>query len=128
MLARSLILLLIVEDGTFQKSYYKKYTLISFVFSNFTMILILLTKVVIFYIQVTIVQVGISRHEDLDKFAPGSCLIILNLLNISLYNLPGLYLDKKRNRYWCRSWKGVRKSKNGKTYIKDDKCTWCRAL
>lgn len=64
-LDKSLLLLPTIQDLVFQEIDSKKYTFMSLSFSNFKMVFTLLIETVIFYIQVTIVKIGILRLEQL---------------------------------------------------------------
>lgn len=59
MLHLSLILVPIIKDAVFQESCSKIYVFMSLGSNNFKIILALLRKVVAFYMQVTIVQIGV---------------------------------------------------------------------
>lgn len=61
--------------------------LVSLGFDSFKMIIALLTKVVIFYIQVTIVEMRVLVFEKLIGVIFKVYWVILDLLNISLYKL-----------------------------------------
>lgn len=48
------ILLPIIQNTVFKKSYHKKYIFITFCFSNFKKVFILLAKIITFYIKIII--------------------------------------------------------------------------
>lgn len=68
-----LILLLLIENVVFQEVRSKKYMLISQKDNNFKIVLVLLKKVVVFYMQIAIVKVGILVLERSIKIIPRTC-------------------------------------------------------
>ena len=53
------ILLPTIEDIIFQKQNIKRYALIIFGYSSLKIVFVLLTKVVIFYVQITIIKIRV---------------------------------------------------------------------
>lgn len=57
------MLLLLVENAIFQKTYSKKYLLIFYKSSNLKIIFALLAKVITFYVQISIIKSRIVKLE-----------------------------------------------------------------
>lgn len=70
MLNVDLVLLPTIENMVFEKVRSRRYALVSLSFSCFKMVFGLLTKVVAFSIQVTIVKIWIPGFERLIKVIP----------------------------------------------------------
>lgn len=60
--------------------------------SNFEIVLALLTKIVAFYMQITIINVGVLELKRLVKVV--SSHVILGLLNLDLYKLSKELVDE----------------------------------
>lgn len=63
---------------------------------DFEIVFILLTKMVIFYVQSTIVKIGFLRLEKpaFIGIIPKICLVISSLFNTSFNKLPEQHIDR----------------------------------
>lgn len=90
-------MLLTIEDTVFKKTGSKKYAFVSLGPINFKIVLALLTKVVVFYVQITIRRFKVLGLERFVRMVM-ACSMIWCLLDINLYQQFEQYID--RDRTW----------------------------
>lgn len=89
------MLLTTFEDTIFQKGFSKKYMFVFLDFNGFKIVFTLLTKIIIFYIQVIIVKIRVIKLKWPISFVFKPCKsLVLSLFNISFYKLYKKYVEK----------------------------------
>lgn len=90
------VLLLTIQDIIFQEACSKSYIFVPQESSNLKMVFILLTEIVVFYIQIAIIKIGVFRLENPIDIVSQVCWMVLGLLN-TVFN-------KLFKQYICWSW------------------------
>lgn len=118
----SLVLLPPIENALFEEIYSKRVALVSWGPSWFKMILVLLNKVVVFHMQVTIIQVGILIFDRPIKIVYRIYWsLVFSLFDVGLYELSEKHISRgllrSRKRLRVGGYQTCGKSLNGKSYI-----------